>query len=316
MPATWRRPSRFSPAPFMVEDGARVIPVNDLARVEEPPEQYVIVGSGKPRPMPASGCCRTGAYSETICWVRPRDPWMFNRAVAQPDPAVFLGMAADTMAAAAEAGLPDHLFLGLEAQAVTSRIDREVTPTMAKTPTIAMWEIARLRTVSNGVVRRGHVRSVAPGRVRLDDGEIQVARRALVVHCAASGAVGHPGRPDLASGCDPPPWPTRVGFPALRRRAAAFVEATRTSDEERNDACRPSPYSDTPADWVNDAAHRRGCLARDVEASRPEGLANTTSLNPARVPPERAADPLVVEAARRFREAIGPGRARLAALAR
>ena len=36
-----------TPPPFDVADGARVIPVNDLARLAEAPSQYVIVGSGK-----------------------------------------------------------------------------------------------------------------------------------------------------------------------------------------------------------------------------------------------------------------------------
>src|SRR5690242_19278300 len=36
-----------TPPPFEVADDARVIPVNDLVRVEEPPGEYVVVGSGK-----------------------------------------------------------------------------------------------------------------------------------------------------------------------------------------------------------------------------------------------------------------------------
>ena len=55
--------------------------------------------------------------------MRPRDPWMLNRAVVQPDPAVALGLAADTMAAAAEAESLDDLFLRLEAAGVMLRID-------------------------------------------------------------------------------------------------------------------------------------------------------------------------------------------------
>jgi hypothetical protein len=43
--------------------------------------------------------------------------------------------------------------------------------------------------------------------------------------------------------------------------------------------------------------------------------ANTTALNPASIPPDRADDPAVVEAAGRLRAAIAPGRARLASLA-
>jgi len=73
--------------------------------------------------------------------VRARDPWMLNRAVAQPNPAVFIGMAADTVEAAAEAASPDDLFRRLEEAGVMLRIDRCVTPTMAKTPTLAQWEL-------------------------------------------------------------------------------------------------------------------------------------------------------------------------------
>ena len=41
------------------------------------------------------------------------------------------------------------------------RIDPSVMPTMAKTPTLAMWELEQLRTLEN-VVRRGHLLSVEP----------------------------------------------------------------------------------------------------------------------------------------------------------
>ena len=94
------------------------------------------------------------------------------------------------------------------------------------------------------------------------------------------------------------------------------MEATRTSDEDKNDACRPSPYSDTPADWVTmQLIGGDASLAMSRHGDLKE-WANTTSLNPARIPPDRAADPQVLDAAQRLRETIGPGRARLAALAR
>src|SRR5690606_40006768 len=59
-----------------------------------------------------------------ISWVRPREPWMLNRAVVQPNQAIFLGMAADIMEVAAAADSIDELFLGLEARGVLLRIDR------------------------------------------------------------------------------------------------------------------------------------------------------------------------------------------------
>ena len=42
---------------------------------------------------------------------------------------------------------------------------------------------------------------------------------------------------------------------------------------------------------------------------------NATSLNPARIPPDRADDPAVLKATARLKEHIGAGRARLAEFA-
>ena len=174
------------PAPFVVGEGARVRPVNDLARLEEAPGQFVVVGSGKTATDACVWLLDRGVDPDAICWVRPRDPWMLNRALVQPDPAVFLGMAADVMESAVASASLEDLFLRLEERGVMLRIDRGVLPTMAKAPTLATWELERLRTVED-VVRRGHVRRVDRGRLTFDDGAVRIADDALVVHCAAEG---------------------------------------------------------------------------------------------------------------------------------
>ena len=46
---------------------------------------YVSSAPARPRRTAASGCWAR-ASSRTICWVRPRDPWMLNRALIEPDP--------------------------------------------------------------------------------------------------------------------------------------------------------------------------------------------------------------------------------------
>ena len=48
---------------------------------------------------------------------------------------------------ATEAASPDELFLRLEAAGIMLRIDPYTTPTMAKTPTLAEWELDQLRTI-------------------------------------------------------------------------------------------------------------------------------------------------------------------------
>ena len=128
-----------TPPPFEVAGAAHVVTVNDLVALGEAPSQYVVVGSGKTATDTCIWLLDNGVDPDRICWVRPRDPWMLNRAKVQPDPAVFLGMAADTLELAASATSPDDLFLRLEEAEVMLRIDRSVTPTMAKTPTLASW---------------------------------------------------------------------------------------------------------------------------------------------------------------------------------
>src|SRR3954470_15350474 len=120
-----------TPAPFGVANGAHVVPVNELARLGGAPSQYVIAGSGKTATDACIWLLDNGVDPGAICWVRPRDPWMLNRALVQPDPATFLGMVADTMQAAEGATSLDDLFLQLEDAGVMLRFDRSVTPTMA-----------------------------------------------------------------------------------------------------------------------------------------------------------------------------------------
>ena len=48
--------------------------------------------------------------------MRPRDPWMFNRAGIQPDPVAYTRMAADTMEAAEAATSTDDFFLRANAK--------------------------------------------------------------------------------------------------------------------------------------------------------------------------------------------------------
>ena len=79
--------------------------------------------------------------------------------------------------------------------------------------------------------------------------------------------------------------------------------------------CRPSPYSNTPADWaLMQTIGGDASLAMSQETDL-RAWANTTWLNPARIAPERADDPAVLAAAARFKENIGAGRVRLAEFA-
>jgi len=298
-----------TPPPFGLTDGAQVIPVGDLARLVDAPRQYVVVGSGKTATDACVWLLGRGVDPAAICWVRPRDPWMLNRAVVQPDPAVFLGMAADIMQAAVAAASLDDLFLRLEAAGIMVRIDRSVMPTMAKTPTLAHWELERLRTIEQ-VVRLGHVRLVEPGRITLEDGSVAIAKDALVVHCAAPG-LKYPPRVPIWGQSAITLQPIRTGFPCFGAALAGYVEATREDDAEKNRLCPPTPYPDTLAEWAN--MNVLGTRAAMSFGSEPDikAWSDTVALNPSRIPPEHGGSPELADALGRLQAHVHPGLSKL-----
>jgi hypothetical protein len=300
-----------TPPPFDVADGVHVIPVNDLVRLTEAPSQYVIVGSGKTATDACVWLLERGVDPDAIWWVRPREPWMFNRAVVQPDPAVFVGMAADIMQAAVAAASLEDLFFRLEDAGVMLRIDRSVTPTMAKTPTLASWELEQLRTIDH-VVRLGYVRRVEPGRITLEKGSVTIAKNAIVVHCAASGLKYPPLIPIWAHSAITL-QPIRAGFPCFGAALAGYVEATREDDAEKNRLCPPTPLPNTPAEWAN--MNVLGTRAAMSFGSEPDikAWADNVALNPARIPPGGGSAKLNA-ALDRLQSHVSPGLAKLVAL--
>ena len=301
-----------TPPPFEVGEGARVVAVNDLVGVVDAPSQYVVVGSGKTATDACVWLLARGVDPDAICWVRPRDPWMINRAVVQPNPAVFLGMGADTWQAAAVAESLEDLFLRLEDAGIMLRVDRSFAPTMAKAPTLAEWELHQLRTLEN-VVRSGHIRRVDRGSVTLTGGTVVIAEDALVVHCAASGLKYPPSIPIW--GPDAITLQAiRSGFPCFGGALAGFVEATRDNDDVKNKLCPPTPYGNSMAEWARmNVLGARAAASFNAEPDI-KAWANSVAINPARVSTELAESPDVIEAQRRLGEVAAPGSARLAEL--
>jgi len=300
------------PPPFEVVEGSRVLTSNDLARLEEAPSRYVVVGSGKTATDSCIWLLERGVDADAICWVRPRDPWMLNRALVQPEPSIFLGMAADVMQAAAEADSLDGLFLQLEERGVMLRIDRSVTPTMAKAPTLATWELDHLRTIED-VVRRGRIRAVDRGRLHFADGAVNLPDDTLVVHCAADGLKNPPLVPVWAPDAITL-QPIRAGFPCFGAALVGYVEATRADDAEKNRICAPSSYGNSLAEWAR--MNLLGTRSSMTFSAEPDikAWADTVALNPARVSTDHPGSPALDDARERLSAHSGPALARLAEL--
>ncbi len=300
-----------SPPHFHVADGARVVPVNDLERVEAP-SQYVVVGSGKTATDAVVRLLARGTDPDAICWVRPREPWMLNRAVVQPDPTVYLGMVAEMMRLACSATSLPGLFADLEDAGIMLRIDRSVEPTMAKAPTLATGEVDDLRRVEH-VVRLGHVTGARPGRLDLDGGTVDLPPDALVVNCAADGLRNRPLLPI---------WgpevitlqPVRAGFPCFGAALIGYVEATRDDDAEKNRLCRPSSLGNTLEDWARMNVTGLRSAAAFATAPDVKEWSDRVALNPARVPVGHPGSPALDDARDRLQRSVPAGIARLVKL--
>ncbi|HEY7225052.1 MAG TPA: NAD(P)-binding protein [Micromonosporaceae bacterium] len=302
-----------TPPPFAVGDGARVIPVGELPDAGSAP-RYVVAGSGKTATDTVVWLLRHGVAADAVDWIRPREPWMFNRAAIQPDPAVFLATAAATMEAAAGASSVDDMFLRLEAAGVLLRIDRSIAPTMAKTPTLATWELDLLRNVRH-VIRLGHITGVERGRVACTEGDLAVPADTLVAHCAAPGLRYPPPvpiwRPEVVTIQN-----VRAGFPCFCAALIGYVEATRDDDAEKNRLCPPTPYSDTLEQWARmQVLGARATAAFNAEPDV-KAWADTVALNPARTPAVELARPEVAAALARLQAASAEGTARLTVFGR
>jgi hypothetical protein len=253
-----------------------------------------------------------GVDPDAICWVRPREPWMLSRAVIQPDPAIYLGMVADMLQAAATARSLDDLFLRLEDAGIMLRLDRSLTPTMAKAPTLGTWELELLRSIEN-VVRLGHITTVSRGQIQLADGSVDVARDAVVVNCAADGLKNPPRvpiwRPDTIT-----LQPIRAGFPCFGAALAGYVEATREDDAEKNRLCPPSSFGNTLTDWAT--MNVLGLRATASFTSEPDikAWSNRVALNASRIPPDHPGSPELDDTLDRLQTHLDAGVGRLAAL--
>jgi hypothetical protein len=236
-----------------------------------------------------------------------------NRAFIQPDPAIYLGMTAELMRLAAEARSLPELFGQLEDAGIMLRIDRSVTPAMAKAPTLGRWELDLLRSIMH-VVRLGHVRVARRGRLDLQEGSVALADDALVVNCAADGLKNRPLVPIWGSDVITL-QPVRAGFPCFGAALAGYVEATRVDDAEKNRLCPPSSYGNSLTDWA--WMNVRGARNSAAFSAEPDikQWTDRIAVNPARIPPEHAGSAGLDDAVGRLSRYLGPGVSNLARLA-
>ncbi|WNG92131.1 NAD(P)/FAD-dependent oxidoreductase [Mycobacterium sp. ITM-2016-00318] len=236
--------------PYDVAAGVDCIPPNELPR-HKARDRYVIVGAGKTAMDTCLWLLRHGIAPERLSWIKPRDSWLLNRANVQPGPQFTKKVLADVTAqlkSVEKAESIDDLFARLADAESLLRIDESVRPEMYRCAIVSLAELEQLRRITD-VVRMGHVQSIEPGRVVLDDGTVPVAASALHIDCTAVGL----GRGDVTAVFDDDRitlQTVRTCQPVFSAALIGHVEATYGDNGAKNSLCLPIPNPEVPLDWL------------------------------------------------------------------
>lgn len=306
-------PSRHRPS-FGVDEDAGVVPPNELVHLASAPSGFTVLGGGKTAMDTCGWLLDQGVDPERICWVRPSELWLFNRAKTQPLDLVgsYMQLQASWVAASAAATGPIDFARRLEAEDVFLRIDSDQEGAVFRGATISRSELDALRSIDD--VRPARVRHVGGSVIRTDAGDIANDPGRVVIDCTAAGLRPAPPRPAFEDGRITVQYLT-LGYLCWSAALLAIVGAAPLTDPERNALCPPVPFSGRLDDILYQAnAVLQGIAARGAV---PEiaGWNDASRLNPAAALGPRMQDPDVVHALERIGGDVGGAFRNLARLA-
>lgn len=290
-----------SPPPFEVADGVRCVPAGAVVRLDERPDDFVVIGAGKTALDTCVWLLEQGVAPDAICWVKSREGWWLNRKFYQPHtllPDFYRGVAIQLEAMAQATSVHD-LYTRLETQRFFLRVDTEVAPSMCRGAVISESELDLLRQIKN-VVRLGHVRKIGHDKITLDQGQVPTKTRTLHIHCAARGLPRPALRPIFEPGhirVQPFTW----GFACYQFAMLGAAEALLDSDEEKNRLFPPIAYWDSNEDYLTaflaNMVNERACAAHPALA----GWAKASRLNPLGEIGRHSDHPSVIETRERIK---------------
>lgn len=305
-------PSRHAPS-YAIEPGVRHAAPNDLVELDEPAGGFTVIGAGKTALDTCGWLLEAGVDPDRIQWIRPRDPWLYDRRSFQPLQLVgsYLELLARWVEAAAEAEDGGDFARRLEASGVFLRIDPKVEPDAYRGAIISLGELEALRQVER-VVRKGRVRSIGLRRISLESGEVPSGTDCVHVDCTAAGVPPAPIRPIFDGDRITLQYVTVTGA-SWSAATIGVVEALRGEEAEKNRLCPPFTFTGQASDLLQIAqAGMTGPLARSAE---PDLAAwnGSCRLNPARAASEQATDPRIASARGSVIANTGPALRNLAA---
>ncbi len=245
-----RVPSVNGPS-YEVDPAVAFVAPNALPRMAAAFDDYVVIGAGKTGMDACIWLLANGADPDAIRWIMPRDSWVLNRRNFQPGEEFFADFCrslADQVEAAALAESEEDLFARLEAYDELWRIDPTVTPEAYHCAILSAGELAELRRIGQ-IVRLGHVQSIGPSEITMDDGVLPTGSRTLHIDCSAAGIPSCPSTRIFDGDRITLQW-VRTCQPAFSAAFIGFVESAFTEEDEKNRLCEPIVPPSKPRDWL------------------------------------------------------------------
>ncbi len=243
-------PSTHTPN-FIVAPEVNFISLNELPKIETPPEGFVVIGGGKTGIDALLWLLENKVDPNKITWIVSRDAWLIDRKNTQPTMEFFedsMGTQAKQFEALANATSVRDLFDRLEEAGVLLRIDKNVRPKMFHGATISQMELKELRRIKN-VIRKGRVQSIEKDQIHFEDESIPTSEKYIHVDCSAS-AISNLEMKTIFDGNIITPQTVRSYQPVFSAAFIAHIEATYESNEKKNHFCQVVPLPNHDTDWI------------------------------------------------------------------
>lgn len=243
-------PSTHTPN-FDIEPGVKFMPLNDLPRINEHPDGFVVIGAGKTGIDACLWLLEQGVDPDKITWIISRDSWFLDRRNTQMTEEFFfnsIGAAASQFESIAQATSPDDMFDRLVQSGYFLQLDPDHRPTMFHGATVTQSELNALREIKN-TVRLGRVTSVGQHEICLDKGTIPTSPGTIHVDCSATPISRVEGRAVFKDGLITPQM-IRPYQPVFSAAMIAHVELNYTDEAEKNGICGVVPLPDTNVDYM------------------------------------------------------------------
>jgi hypothetical protein len=247
-------PAMGRPA-YEVENGASLVPINQLVDLDSATERFTVIGAGKTGIDACLWLLNRGVDPDRITWIAPRDAWLLNRELsggASNDVSALLPLK--------ECQSANEVIGAMEQWGVLMRRDVNVDPAAFRCATVNPDELARLRQIEH-VVRMGRVRRITATSVHLDGGTIQSAPGTVHIDCSADGLTQKPLKPVFSRGA----ITLQTLLPCLLTTSggiAGRLETLDLDDEARNNLVPPVFNPSTSLDLVSFFAIRADRLVR------------------------------------------------------